>query len=56
MLMLAMKTVSTVPLPLGRCGPPSLEHHLPSWCIFCLQFWRASKVLKSLKSPDIGIY
>lgn len=45
-----------VNLLLGRCGPPLLGHHLPSQCIFYLQFWRAAKVLKSLKSPGLGIY
>lgn len=55
MLMLAVKIVPMVPLPPGRCGPPSLGHHRPSHCIFYLQFRRASKVLKSPKSPGLGI-
>ena len=38
MLMLAMKTVPVVPLPPGRCGPPLLGHHLPSWCVFYCSF------------------
>lgn len=55
MLMLAVKTVPVVSLPPGRCGPPSPGHHRPSRCIFYLQFRGVSKVLKSLKSPGLGI-